>query len=724
MLARASGIFPLATFGAKTSKLSRFQPIRSILISAAVFIVAISFLAFIAALTAYQGADTRATARTPQLIELYPDNEPAFYWSDVLDYLNSEYPVQIIYLQPISDQPLPPPGLDKWPEPGQVFVSAGVAERLGATIGTETRWGDISGLISPEGLVNNNEGLIYVGVSDQLSTDTHAIISTGFGAERGPITGIMFYRQPMYLILTLIAIFLVLPALWLLLAVSRIGAPSRARQIDIMKILGAGRKQIYSYLLGETILPITAGTICAAFVASLSISTDIRLPWIDFTIRGSDMRLIAPMVFFAVISSVLIALMVSVTGISYKQLRRTKDNQRITQSVIRLVLPFLLAALTVIGQNLAIGFENFNIVTPILAIGTILTIISVPASMFSAIRIIGMEARSRGFAVESAGQIVGGAQIAARPRPPAVLAASCVILMILASAAADLITAFSGEERDTIALQARLGHQAAIIAPRRVTEPAQFESVLAALQEQYAIASITIAPDGLIRVAGTNNDFEVLGIIPDASILAQPIWLQYLTNGEEYSLNNTPVRRAGEGHWQRIVVGEPDGTSLDIEMLRHVVTRTTVPSWTVTFPGETWVRGAAVAASQAAWLYWFGVIGLGIMLVSLWASYLNELLRSSRSLLAINAIAPSRKFVNTTIAWRIFIPVLLATVTGSMLAIILASKPSGIGGFTLPVEFLAICSVLIILSGLIAWRLVVWCVERESQQFTIGIPDE
>lgn len=294
--------------------------------------------------------------------------------------------------------------------------------------------------------------------------------------------------------------------------------------------------------------------------------------------------------------------------------------------------------------------------------------------------------------------------------------------MVIACTLVKTLTAYGVEVRTAQMVQTQLGGTVAVVVPYQQQSERAWRSALDALAEDHAVVALTVGQDGSPAVTGTPPDLAVLDL-QAGQTSALPAWATYVTSGL-----GAPAVHAGTvsatGEAITLVVGNRDGTPIDLESLRHRIGHTTVPQWQAEFPGDTWLTGAAIEANQARWVLWFGTIALTISLVALWANYVNELLRVIRSLQAVQLLAPSGRFVRTVVGWRVFAPVVAAAVGGTALALILSIPPAGAGRLDLPYGFVATSAVAIAASGVVAWRLTSRAATAAARSFTLAIPDE
>jgi hypothetical protein len=387
-------------------------------------------------------------------------------------------------------------------------------------------------------------------------------------------------------------------------------------------------------------------------------------------------------------------------------------------------LPVLLAAVTFIGRNLTLGSGLTRIYPAVFILGSLATIATVPAAAVQWSRRIGASARISAWQRGAPGRLVGGAQLGQTPQPAARFAASCVILMALASIMVDAVYGYNEEADSAARFQAQLGGTIAYVrTPQQVDSG--FQEVLDSFAVEYAVVAVAWSSSDTPQVTGAPADLRALDLDTTAtSNAAIPAWLTYLTAMyvppvvTAQSLNPADIAGA------TLVVTPRNGGQIDIGALQDQLRQLTIPAWSAEYPGEGWVAGSAFAQHQARWVYWFGFIAIMIALVSLWANYTNELLRSQRSLFAIQVMAPSDIFIRRVVGWRVLAPVVAAIFGGAAVTLILGVKTIGTGALAPPWLFVFAAVALIAASGVIAWLLTSQSVVNGATKLTITIPDE
>lgn len=714
----------MRAFGARSRATSRYEPLRTLLLAVGVAASTLALCGLSFVIATYDGWDARADARAPRDTALYVGEQATVRWDSRIDEFDGDRLVDAIYVDPITHDAQLPPGLAEWPMPGEVVVSPRVAEAFELDLGDDSRWGEVVGVVGRRGLIEPSEAIVYVGAGGRLDGVLSAVLASGFGSDRSVNTSLLLYRKPLGVFLGLVIVFAIAPALWLLRTAVRIGAPVRARRAQLLRTLGATEAQVRTALGGESMRGWLIGSGAAVTVAVCGIACGLPLPGIGFTIQREDLRVGWPMFLFALLLGVLGSWAVcrSSAGLSAERSRphlRGIGAPHLRR--VRILAPLVLALLTVIFENLAIGAGRVELVFFVIIAGALLTLAAVPASLAQIGRVLGDRARLSGCTHGRPGQLVGAAQLSGAPLPAARFGATCIMLMVVSAALFNALTTVGTEARNAQAVQQELEGRVAVVTPFQQDTPEAWTAAAVALQESYAVIQLSMRPDGVEELVGPEADLALVGIEGASSL---PWWVAYLSSGMQQ-----PEVRLGDVGGEVVtqgvlIVAARDGLAVDLDALKRELALVTVPQWHVEYPGGSWLTGAAMDARQAAWVVWFGGIALSLALVALWGNYANELRRIVRSIQPIQVVAPSKGFVRSVIGWRVAAPVIASVGGGVILTLILSIPPKGTGRFSLPVGFVTLCACIILCSGLLAWLLTVRSAESAAQPLVLSIPEE
>ncbi|QFU87666.1 FtsX-like permease family protein [Amycolatopsis sp. YIM 10] len=154
-----------------------------------------------------------------------------------------------------------PPGLDRIPAPGELFVSPAAAELLAGPKGDSLRArvpGTVVGEIGKAGLSDAGDLKFYLGATVERLSQTDGVEQvTGFGV---PADGFMLDATTA-LLLAPIVVALLLPLLIFVTTASRMGAAQRERRLAALRLLGVDARQVRRIAAAESLLGAIAGLV-------------------------------------------------------------------------------------------------------------------------------------------------------------------------------------------------------------------------------------------------------------------------------------------------------------------------------------------------------------------------------------------------------------------------------------------------------------------------------
>ncbi|MFF3689935.1 FtsX-like permease family protein [Streptomyces sp. NPDC002187] len=213
-------------------------------------------------------------------------------WFERPDYADGQA-ISVIFLEPLRPDASPPPGLERWPEPGESFLSPQAAEHAGKAL--VSRYGTMAGLIGRTGLAEPDELLVYTRspVEGIFGETRHSTLVSGFGRPDSQFIDYFtvshqFERSPGDL-WVLLLLFTVMPTAASLMVVVRGGAELRDRRISMLEALGASRTSRLLVVIGEAAAPVLAGSLLAAAAAWATTLWDTSLPFTGHTVQAGDL---------------------------------------------------------------------------------------------------------------------------------------------------------------------------------------------------------------------------------------------------------------------------------------------------------------------------------------------------------------------------------------------------------------------------------------------------
>ncbi|WP_137989264.1 hypothetical protein [Streptomyces vilmorinianum] len=237
----------------------------------------------------YGARDFRAAARLP--VPAAPGATPAALWWEGSDTVGDRA-FSVVAVEPLPGRvAAPPPGLPRWPEPGEAFVSPALLDILPAAA---TRFGRSAGTIAPSGLVDPGELFVYrhPPADAGIGGKPYSRLITGFGGA--PLTGPSpflsqgFDRAESDLYWLMFPL-LGLPAAVLLVVGARLGARGRDRRLAVLHAIGAGRSVRARIAAGECLRPLAVGTLVAGLPLTVLAFTGFTLPVTGYEIAARDL---------------------------------------------------------------------------------------------------------------------------------------------------------------------------------------------------------------------------------------------------------------------------------------------------------------------------------------------------------------------------------------------------------------------------------------------------
>jgi hypothetical protein len=179
----------------------------------------------------------------------------------VSDYHDGR-PMTRVYLAALGDDPPVPPGLDRVPGPGEVFVSPALQRLLASTPGDELadRFpGRVTMTIGPDGLAHDNELVGVIGrTPDQLAGVRSVGEVHGFAQVR-PTGRAIIIALASFLLTS--AVLVLVPVVILNALVTRVAWRQRERRLAAIRLVGATQSQIAVVAAAETGIAAVAGAV-------------------------------------------------------------------------------------------------------------------------------------------------------------------------------------------------------------------------------------------------------------------------------------------------------------------------------------------------------------------------------------------------------------------------------------------------------------------------------
>jgi hypothetical protein len=387
------------------------------------------------------GRHERLAARAPVPAASATDPKAAVWYAESDNqYAGRQF--SVVAIAPLRPEAPLPPGLSRWPQAGEVFLSPALADLGGPSV--KQRFGHFAGLIGRDGLSEPTELFVYYrpasGVGVEAAPNgyikgfgtpevSYTWISEadnrawfGSGQESGQLAEIRF----------LLLFSLVLPVVALLLAAARSGAERRDARLSLLDALGAARAARGWVLVGEAALPTVVGVGIGSVLAVMTTLVDLKVPVSGYIIAHGDL---APLLWALPVIAVIV--MAGVIGLTLAaSLRRRGEKGRTRPKVVlmrarRWPWAVLILGIVVMVRGAFVGNSPAGRIT--FFVGLALTLLTLPVLTGWIAAEIGKAIAAFGHRRGRPSALVGGAWLAARPSAIARVTSVFVLGLGLAS---------------------------------------------------------------------------------------------------------------------------------------------------------------------------------------------------------------------------------------------------------------------------------------------------
>ncbi|MEU5219973.1 hypothetical protein AB0G79_27805 [Streptomyces sp. NPDC020807] len=630
----------------------------------------------------FEARDTRTAGRTPLFTEA--GKSSPLRWIQQADQWNQRQ-FSVIAVDPlVPDAPLPP-GLPRWPEPGEAFVSPALLDAMPAA---ENRYGRLAGTVAPQGLADPGEFFVYrrpaVPVPPDGKGDSTSGVS-GFGYP-GPLRPDFFASQGTARDETdlhwLFGPLLALPVGALLVIAFRLGARRRDQRLTVLHAMGARRSTRAWISVGEAAGPLGAGTAAAALALTVVSLTGITLPVTGYRIAASDLTPTVPV--FLVCAAAGWGVLCTLFALLHLRIRRVQGNRPRPRGAQAPGWPAY-----AFGGGLVLAFwgatlgSDFG--TKIFQLGTVLTLAGFPSLLGRGAALAGAWAgeRSKG----DAARLIGTRWVSAHPAVIARAGAALVIVLGLMSQAQIFMSALDDESRSATALARSLDGRLADVRSRPL-DPASAERFSARLSPKDRIFRV----DDLRSTASPGLGGSVVtASCPDLALLGRlstcpgptPVPLQTAfvsptprTEALRWIGNRDIEVRAGAGTSApellrgaaHFAVFVHDG---DLDRVKEAA-YTTLALPSVDTPGDYQRSGPAAMSRISDWVMLAASTGFALLLLTGAIALLGTFLDRAEELRPLAAFTSGHGFHLRVAWWGVGAPLVLTVVLSTALVAMLA----------------------------------------------------
>ncbi|GAA3196560.1 FtsX-like permease family protein [Actinocorallia longicatena] len=630
-------------------------------------VLAATLLACVVCAAAYSGRDERDRARG--FAWPLKGQKTVLLWQEAQDSLG-EISHSVVRVVPLNPELAPPPGLDRWPEPGEAFLSPELV-RLGGEDGVRERYGRFGGLIGDAGLASPVERLAYVrpAVAPDPAHAQSWIRAAGYGVA-SPF-GESVYARPLFQLLLTLGATAGLAAMALLVIAARCGSATRDRRGGLLAALGASRGHRALVDIGESALPAAVGTLAGTLPVLVMAWMPIRLPITGYIVDPVYVRawavqlaLTTVAAFLAVLAVVVLLHRVDGSGRSTRPREFTERVPSWRLYLCGLMISMIVAASLASGR---LGLMLFVAGT----VGTWATLPSVAAVLSQRLgKFLGGWGRRSG----SSGLLIGGRWTTSHPGVVVRLGMAFVIGLGVVSQMQLWNSRLGGGAAEARQTNARIGDSVIMIEARGLTPErvAAFRDGLPSELSVFAIGRTSSRAGERYTLSAGCKDMKGLGLpcspaltglprsAPDRRVDAMRRWFGGDTRMR--TVNAVPARPAA------LVVVGPLGGPSPMAAVKQAGYRE-LSALQVGGLGEGWLIGAADRARLTNWLLLFGWTGLFFLLLAGGLSAAAEFLRFGPALAPLSVVSGRRRIFGEVAFWHLTVPTALAVLLAAAFTI-------------------------------------------------------
>ncbi|WP_420031902.1 permease [Streptomyces sp. cg28] len=623
--------------------------------------VAVVSLGAATAVATYDGRAVREQARGPILTD---HRHAEALWREAFDAVG-DVQHSVIYIAPLTDGAALPPGLKRWPAPGQAVLSPELV-REGAAEQITSRYGHFAGTIGKAGLVSPSERLAYVRpVHEPSARDRKELWFDiqGFG-QNFPM-GETLNSRPLSQVLLTLGALTGLPALSLLVVAARVGSRTRDRRSGLLQALGGTWRHRAIVNVGEAIVPTSIGTIAAVLPLIAVLATDVRIPPTGYLLDSHDLRTAWPTLAITLVLSLLAVLSFVVC---LHRVGRSGTSTRPRSFSSEIPRWRLLGCGTAVA---VIALSQYLSGTPGLAafvVGTVVMWALLPSVAAAASRRLGRAIASWGYGRGRPGPLIGGRWTVEHPGVVVRLAIAMVIGLGLVCQIQVWNSRLGEKAAAARASEERVGDRILSVRSRSLT-PAGISTLSHTIPDGSRILVLNTDPDaGPPLLQGSCRTLRTLGMgcssTPRPARSSDPRVAElhgwYGTNLQIQKA--PPKQKVDRLYGELIVVSAQLGQRVEVEKAAYAV----VPAVNVESLGENWLVGASNKERLNNWVLLFGSLGLALLLLTGALSAAAEFVRVSRVLTPLAVLTGSRQIYRSVTLWHLTVPLLLSTVLAGM----------------------------------------------------------
>lgn len=594
-----------------------------------------------------------------------------------------------VWISPLAaDAPLPP-GLSRWPSPGEAVLSPQLAADL--TTHPSDLFGRVAGVIGVDGLEVPNERRVYIRPTASALEPEAMTAITGFGSggAAGNWGVPTLNAQPTGVLVLTISCLMVVPALLAVVLASGLGADTRLRRSRQLQAMGASRLHLVWLDSVEAWPAIAAGSALAACAVTVLGITGVHVPALDVYVPSAQLRLWWPQAVAALLAANLMAGGVVLLSRVARRWWWSRHRPRTQQQEPPIALAFVCLAAALVAVWVPAWSRSGVVRTLSYNVAVVCVVATLPSLLAVGLASVGSFAARYGLSRGAPGAILGGRQLRAYPVRTARLMGG-VAALILLFGQVQLNASTLGAQYE-LAKRGQLDYGNVVLFAERTVYGDGLREFLRELPPGVLPVWTWIdfssgdeqpsqgAPGRAIyRIQGSCEGLTALGLsCVDRSVLPEPPRKQLralsaaigLTLDDPVSITPVPVPdwEALQYAGARLSLISTDGKDLPVDDLARSGYHHVVGGLGLASVGENWVSSGAKVMENERWVVAWGLLGV-LPLVAVTALVLAvDVLRSARAAAPLAALSDRRRWLFSASAWTVWLPLALAGV-GAVLA--------------------------------------------------------
>ncbi|WP_242884623.1 hypothetical protein [Actinomadura litoris] len=642
--------------------------LRFVSLSLASLVLAIGLMALMCTAAVYDGRTRRDQARSP--LPAGHGRAAVALWAEGGDTIDRT-PVGIIEVVPLDPAAPPPPGLSRWPRPGEAFLSPALADRA-PDQHVATRYGRFAGRIAASGLASPAELFVYVHPANADVTGDGWQKIAGFGSEDWSPIGERLDAWPMIQVLATVGGLTGLPCLALVVVAARCGSSARDRRGALLQVLGAGRRHRALVTIGEAAPPALLGATAAGLLTLPLMIMDTPLPVTGYVVGKADVRAWAWAVPLVVAASFLLVLALAVVTHRVDRTGRATRPRSFASRVPKWRIAVF--AGSVAGIVVSGGVPGLAGLLLYIA-STVAMWASLPSVAAAVSRRFGGAVAVTGWRGGSPTRLIAGRWISAHPGVIVRLATALVIGLGLITQIQVWTSRLNEPARAAVETEHRVGDRVLLVDVSDASR-GQVQRFLRGIPQDSGTLWLSGAEDGRpVTLTGTCPALRRVGLrcpdrptaasLQEGDARAQELARWWAADESGLWVQAVPESALRDGArpvgriTQLVVFSDRQGDGWRVQQAAYAVFGFTADGLGIEYGGS-----AASLMRLGQWVVLFGGAGIVVLMLAAATSAAAEFLRFSDALAPL-AVQTDRRSVYASVAfWNLTVPLWLATIVG------------------------------------------------------------